>query len=76
MIPFERVAECIRKLEAVINVEHNSAKKLLFTEILKGLKMEYDSIVKNNVPCPPEMEENVDKSLKMIEDMYNRIACN
>jgi hypothetical protein len=76
MIPFERVAECIRKLQAVIDVEHDTNKKRLFTEILGGLKMEYKSIVENNVPCPPEMEEKVDKSLKIIEDMYDKIACN
>lgn len=76
MIPFERVAECIRKLQAVVDVECNTNKKRLLTEILNGLRMEYDSIVANNVPCPPEMEENVDKSLKLIEDMYDKIACN
>ena len=76
MIPFERVGECIRKLQAVIDVEHDTNKKRLFTEILEGLKLEYAAIVRDNVPCPPEMEENVDKSLKLIEDMYNKIACN
>lgn len=76
MIPFERVAECIRKLQAVIDVENDTNKKRLLTEIHKGLQMEYKSIVENNVPCPPEMEENVDKSLKLIEDMYDKLACN
>ena len=76
MIPFERVAECIRKLQAVIDVENDTNKKRLLTEILGGLKMEYNSIVENNIPCPPEMEDKVDKSLKLIEDMYAKIACN
>jgi hypothetical protein len=76
MIPFERVAECIRKLQAVIDVESDTNKKRLFTEILAGLKLEYEAIVRDNVPCPPEMEENVDKSLKLIEDMYDKLACN
>ena len=76
MIPFERVAECIRKLEAVINVEPDTNRKRLLTEILGGLKMEYEAIVRENVPCPPEIEDNVDKSLKMIEDMYDKMASN
>lgn len=76
MIPFERVAECIRKLQAVADVESNYAKKEVLTKLLDGLRLEYDSIVKNNVPCPPEMEEAVDKSLKFIEDLYDKKACN
>jgi len=76
MIPFERVAEAIRKLEAVANVESDTSKKRILTELLEGLKLEYASIVKNNVPCPPEMEEAVDKSLKFIEDLYDRTASN
>ena len=76
MIPFERVAECIRKLQAIVEVEHDTNKKRLFTEILEGLKLEYEAIVRDNVPCPPDMEENVDKSLKMIEDLYAKKACN
>jgi len=76
MIPFERVAECIRKLQAVANVETDAAKKRLYLDICKGLQMEYDSIVKHNVSCPPEMEESVDKSLKLIEDLYDKKACN
>jgi hypothetical protein len=76
MIPFERVAECIRKLQAIVDVESNSLKKRTYKDLLEGLKLAYDSIVKDNIPCPPEMEESVGKSLKVIEDLYARIACN
>lgn len=76
MIPFERVAECIRKLQVIVDVESNPLKKRTYKELLEGLKLEYESIVKDNVPCPPEMEEAVDKSLKVIEDLYAKTACN
>ncbi len=76
MIPFERVAECIRKLQVVANVETDADKKRLYTAMCKGLQKELDTIIKENIPCPPEMEESVDKSLKLIEDLYEKKACN
>jgi len=72
----ERVAECIRKFQAIIDVEHDHEKKLAMMEVLAGMKADYDLIVKDGTPCPPEMVEKVDQSLKLIEDMYNKIACN
>lgn len=76
MIPFKRVAECIRKLKAVVDVETDSQRKRFLNELVEGLQLEYNAIVKDNVPCPPEMEEAVDKSLKMIEELYDKKACN
>lgn len=76
MIPFERVAECIRKLRVLADTESDVIKKRFLVELADGLKMEYDSIVKDNVPCPPEMEEAVDKSLSLIEGLYDKRACN
>lgn len=76
MIPFERVAECIRKLKVLADVESDLQKKYALTELQQGLQLEYNSIVENNIPCPPEMEEAVDKSLRFIEDLYDKKACN
>lgn len=72
----ERLAECIRKLKVVVDMESNRDKKLFMTMILNGMQSEYDIIVKENIPCPPEMIEKVSQSLKLIEDMYDKIACN
>jgi hypothetical protein len=75
-VDVERVAEVIRKFKALIDVEHDVNKKASMNVILEALKSEHAAIVKDNIPCPPDQVEGVDKALKVIEDMYLKIAAN
>jgi ribosomal protein S6 len=72
----ERVAEAIRKFQAVIDTEHDMKKKAFMNSVLASMKAEYEAIVRENIPCPPDMIEEVDRALKLIDDMYNKKACN
>ena len=72
----EKVAEAIRKFKAVIDTEHNAKKKQVMTEILNSMQSQYDAIVKENIPCPSSMAEEVGQSLKLIDELYNKTASN
>jgi len=76
MITIERVAEIIRKYEVMVSMEHDVAKKKAMALTLNGMKEEFEAIVKENIPCPPEIEVELEKYFAQIEDMYNKTACN
>jgi hypothetical protein len=71
MISVDRVAEVIQKYQSLIDVEQDSETKKRMISWLDGMKKVYESLVRANVPCPTELEEEVDKALKVIEGMYN-----
>ncbi len=75
MITVERVAEVIRKYQRLTELETDSNKKKLMAVTLMGMEREYQRILEENVPCPPEIEEELDKYLSKIEDDYAK-ACN
>jgi hypothetical protein len=54
----------------------DSEQKRAKTKIVNEMETIFNSIVENDWDCPPHLLLEVDKSLKLIEDTYNKIAVN
>jgi len=76
LVTVERVAECIRKYQVLTDMETNPDKKSFMMVTLAGMKKEYERILQENVPCPPEIEKDLDKYLSKIEQDYAKTASN
>jgi ribosomal protein S6 len=72
----EKVAEAIRKFQVVIDTVHDMKKKAVMISILDSMKSEYNTIVKENIPCPASMIDEVERALKLIDELYNKTASN
>lgn len=72
----ERIAEAIRKYQAIIDLERNPERKKAMIVSLAGIKASHENLVKLNAPCPPDLIDSFSESIGFIEEMYNKIASN
>jgi hypothetical protein len=72
----DRILEAIRKARAIMAAQTNEVKKQKMKETIDAMDTIYKEILKNKIPCPPELEKDVDAALSGIEKMYNDKVAN
>ena len=72
----ERIAEVIRKYQALIDVESNLTIKQRMIIALDGIKREYNLIQQNKEEVPAQMIEELNIYLSFIEEVYNKKVSN
>lgn len=72
----ERTAEVIRKAKAILPLLKDETIKAKAIVAVQGMEETYLYIVNNNIPCPPNLEQELTVLFTVIEQMYNETAAN
>lgn len=72
----ERLGEAIRKYQILVEMQPDTDVKKVMMSELALLKAQYADIVQRNLTCPPDLVPSISHALDLIDELYNKKACN